>query len=394
MAGLLDGIRVIDFGRYVAAPYCGMMLADFGADVIRVDRIGGSEDRYLGPLAETGEGGFYLSINRNKRGLTLDLAKPEAAEVVRRLIASADLVIANMPLPVLKKAGLDYVSLQGIKADIILVMITTFGPDGPYAGRAGFDTIAQAMSGAMSLTGFPGPPVRSLVPFEDFGTALHAAFGAMAALLHRERTGQGQLVDASLLATGVTFMQPYLAEWQVKGIDRRQQGNTSYWASPSDVYQTADGWLVAAVIGGPMFARWARLVGREEMLDDARFSSDLGRADHHELVGGAMREWCRTRCTEAAIAALEEARIPAGPVYRLPEVLDDRQVRARELLRYLPFPGAAGDIPIADTPVRLSRAGGQVRGRAPTVGEHTEEILAELGYSAAQIEALRDAGVV
>src|SRR5215831_10516296 len=204
--GPLAGIRVVDFGRFIAGPYCAMLLADMGADVIRVDRRQGSEDRYLAPVAATGEGTYFLSLNRNKRSLTLDTAKPESAEIIRRLAARADVVVANLPIDVLKKMGLDYDALCAIKPDIILARVSTFGPDGPYAQRLGFDTVAQAMSGAMSLTGFPGAPVRDAVPFEDFGTALHTAFGVMVALYHRAHTGQGQLVDGSLLATGVTFM--------------------------------------------------------------------------------------------------------------------------------------------------------------------------------------------
>ncbi len=197
-AGPLAGIRVIDFGRFIAGPYCGMLLADMGADVIRVDRRQGSEDRYTGPVTEQGEGGAFLSLNRNKRSLTLDTSKPESAEVIRRLVKSADVVVANLPIAVMTKMGLDYASLHGLKPGIILARISTFGPDGPYANRSGFDTIAQAMSGAMSLTGFPdGPPVRSLVPFADYGTALHTAFGVVVALYHRAKTGEGQIVDGS-----------------------------------------------------------------------------------------------------------------------------------------------------------------------------------------------------
>src|SRR5271163_2635118 len=196
--GPLEGIRVIDFGRFIAGPYCGMLLADMGADVIRIDRRQGSEDRYTGPVAEGGEGGAFLSLNRNKRSLTLDPSKPGASEVIRRLVSGADVVIANLPVAVMAKMGIDYESLKALQPRIILARISTFGPDGPYAHRLGFDTVAQAMSGAMSMTGFPETPVRSVVPFEDYGTALHTAFGVMVALFQRTKTGKGQIVDGSL----------------------------------------------------------------------------------------------------------------------------------------------------------------------------------------------------
>src|ERR1051325_7420741 len=251
-SGPLAGIRVIDFGRFIAGPYCAMLLADMGADVIRVDRRQGSEDRYIAAITDNGEGGGFLSFNRNKRNLTLDTAKPESAEIIRRLVKNADVVVANLPMNVLRSMGLDYDSLRASKPDIILARISTFGPDGPYANRVGFDTAAQAMSGAMGLTGFPGAatqehsggpgvPVRDIVPFEDFGTALHTAFGVMVALYHRAQTGQGQIVDGSLLATGITFTQGLLAERAVLGIERRQLGNTSFYTAPSDAYPTKDG---------------------------------------------------------------------------------------------------------------------------------------------------------
>ena len=393
-AGALQGVRVIDFGRFIAGPYCGMLLADMGADVIRIDRRGGSEDRYIGPVAEGGEGGMFLSLNRNKRSLTLDPGQPQGAEIIRRLVAGADIVIANLPLEVMAKMGITYDSLRAIKPDIILVMISAFGPDGPYAHRVGFDTVAQAISGAMSLTGFPGPPIRSLVPFEDFGTALHAAFGAMVALYHRRKTGLGQLVDASLLASGVTFMQAFLAERYVTGRQRRQQGNAGFYSAPSDCYPVKDGWIVVAVIGGAMFRRWARLVGREDLLHDPRFQDDLSRGDQYETIAGIMTNWTSPRTSAEAIAALEEARIPSGPAHGLEQTLGDPQVRARELLKYVPFPGAPKDVPLANTPVRLSTTPGAIRHRAPFSGEHTDEVLEQLGYSSEEIAGLRRLQVV
>ncbi|HXB21315.1 MAG TPA: CoA transferase [Candidatus Solibacter sp.] len=393
-SGPLAGIRVVDFGRFIAGPYCGMLLADMGADVIRIDRRQGSEDRYPGPVTEGGEGGAFLSLNRNKRSLTLDTSKPDSAEIVRRLIRQADVVLANLPIGVMTKMGLDYDSLRAIKPDIILARISTFGPDGPYANRVGFDTVVQAMSGAMSLTGFPGPPIRALVNFEDYGTALHTAFGIMVALYHRAQTGQGQVVDGSLLATGVTFMQAMLAERHVLGTPREQRGNAGFYTAPADAYRAKDGWLIVLVIGTEMFARWARLVGREDFISDPRFANDLLRADNREAITDAMNAWLATRTIAAAIAELEKARIPAGPVLDLGQVLEDPQVKARELLRYVEYPGAPKPVPLADTAVRLSATPGSIRHRAPTLGEHTDEVLRELGYGPEDIAALHASEVV
>jgi crotonobetainyl-CoA:carnitine CoA-transferase CaiB-like acyl-CoA transferase len=393
-ASPLSGIRVIDFGRFIAGPYCAMLLADMGADVIRIDRRHGSEDRYLAPVTSGGEGAGFLSLNRNKRSLTLDPAKPGGAKIIARLVQSADVVVANLPIDVMKKMGLDYETLRTIRPDIILARISAFGPDGPYSHRLGFDTVAQAMTGAMSLTGFPGAPMRAIVPFEDFGTALHTAFGVVVALYHRKATGQGQLVDGSLLATGVAFMQGFYAEHHLLGIERRQTGNAGFYAAPVDNYRTQDGWIVVAVIGPEMFARWARLVGREDLLGDPRFADDLKRADHHDVITEIMNAWLASRSTANALAELERARIPAGPVMPATQVIDDPQVQARQLLQFVDYPGAPKPVPLASPAVRLSETPATIRVRAPMLGEHTDEVLREIGYADQEILELRRAEVV
>lgn len=391
----LQGIRVIDFGRFIAAPYCAMLLADFGADCIRVERREGGEDRFVGPVVESGEGGLYLNLNRNKRGITLDLGHPQSAAITHRLIASADIAIVNLPIDVMRKLRLDYDSLRQIKPDIILVMASAFGADGPYANRVGFDNVAQAMSGAAHLTGFADTaPVRATVSYVDYGTALHAAFGVMLALYERQKSGRGQVIDVSLLTTGVTFMLPLLAEKKLTGITRERQGNTSFYTAPGDIYPVKDGWLLLSVIGEPMFRRWARVVGREDLIDDPRCKDDLRRADHHALITQVMKDWGAERPLAEAIAAFEKARVPCGAVYNLDEVLNDPQVNARNLIGEVEFSGSSKPVPIANPALRLSQTPAAVRRPAPRLGEHTDEVLAELGFSATEIADWRAAGVI
>jgi crotonobetainyl-CoA:carnitine CoA-transferase CaiB-like acyl-CoA transferase len=246
----------------------------------------------------------------------------------------------------------------------------------------------------MSVTGTPGVPIRSMVPFEDFGTALHAAFGTMAALYEKQKTGRGQIVEASLLATGVTFMQTLLAEFHATGIERKQQGNTAFHVAPSDTYRTKDGWIIIQVMGNPMFKRWARLVGRADLIGDPRCADDITRANNHQLITEAMNAWSGQRTTEEAMRELEEARVPCGKVYDLGEVFDDPQVRARELIKFVEYPGSAQPVVVPNTPVRLSETAGEVRRRAPMLGEHTDEVLLELGFSADELAAFRAAGVI
>ena len=390
----LAGIRVIDFGRFIAAPYAGMLLADFGADVIRVERREGGEDRVVGPVTPDGLGGMFINLNRNKRGMTLDLGHQASRPIVERLIKSADVVILNLPPGVLRKLKLDEASLRQLKSDLILVTATAFGSTGPEADRVGFDSVAQAKSGAMSLMGFPGPPVRSLVPFADYGTALHAAFGAMAALYRRRETGQGALVDVSLLATSVAFMYPFLAERAHTPIRRSQAGNTGFYTSPSDTYATSDGWVMIPTIGDWMFGRWARLVEREEWIDDPRFADDVLRAEQADEIGRVASDWCAARTTEEAVTALLEARIPAAPVNSLDDALADPQIAALDLLGLKPTGDDPNAVPLARTPVTLDPTPPPAPTPPPQLGEHTDQVLAELGYSAEEIRSFHESNVV
>jgi crotonobetainyl-CoA:carnitine CoA-transferase CaiB-like acyl-CoA transferase len=393
--GVLAGIRVLDFGRFIAGPFCGALLADHGADVIRVDKVGGSEDRYLLPLADSGEGGLYMQVNRGKRSLSLNPTAPEGRAIVKALIERADIVIANMPSSTLESMGLDFASVSAINARAILVATNAFGKAGPDAHKLGFDGIGQALSGTVFMSGEPDAPRRASVNWVDFGTAISAAFGALLALMARERSGRGQEVSGSLMATALTFSNAMLIEQAISKPDRVPQGNLGYGSAPADLFKCSDGrWLMVQVVGQPLWQRFCRMLAAPEWIDDPRFANDLARGKHAAVVSERLGAWCAARSRADAIEAFEAARIPAGPVHGPQDALDDAHVRASGILREMAFPGSPRPAPVVDTPIRLSETPGAIRSRAPLLGEHTGAILAELGYSPAQVTRLRNAGVV
>jgi crotonobetainyl-CoA:carnitine CoA-transferase CaiB-like acyl-CoA transferase len=396
LSGVLDGIRVLDFGRYIAGPFCAALLADLGAEVIRIERIGGGEDRPFIPVGAGPDGGgaMFLAMNRNKLGMTLDPAASKGREIVKRLVSTADVVIANLPPQVLRALALDLDSLRRVKPDIILTTVTGFSAGGPLSHKHGFDGIGQAMSGATYLSGTPEQPIAIKLPWVDFGTACLSAFGTLAALIERGKTGRGQKVEGALLRTAIAFANATLIEQALTGVDRKATLNRGFNAAPADIFRCADGWIVATVIGRAMFRRWSRMIGEDHWLADPRFGNDQSRADNGEVISARMNEWCAERSCAEALAALEEANIVAGQVYSPQQALDDPHIRAARLLEEVAYPGLKDAVPLAPTPIELSETPGTYRRPAPLLSEHTDEILGSLGYDKAEIAALRREGVV
>ncbi|PHQ71017.1 MAG: formyl-CoA transferase [Sneathiella sp.] len=396
MENILSGIRVLDFGRYIAGPYCATVLADFGAEVIRIEKIDGSEDRFVTPLTEdqTGDGGLFQQMGQNKLGITLNPMKEEGREVVRRLVKTADVVVANLPIETLQAMGLDYESLKAIKEDIILTHASVFGDEGPYKNRVGFDGLGQAMSGIMHMSGKDGEPRKLYGPWVDFTTALMGALGTMAALQHRDKTGEGQLVGTSLYGSAILIGSVTLMEQAMLQLNRVGTANRGQGAGPADTFQTKDGWVLVQSLGRPLFERWTKLIGEDHWLSDPRFQTDQQRGDHNHIISERMAKWCAERTTKEAIAAMDEVRLPCGPVMTPQEVLEDPQLAAMGLLKKVAYPGFEGGVPLTELPIKMSKTDTSIKHRAPTLGEHTDVIMRELGYSDEEIADLRSRRVV
>lgn len=390
----LDNIRVLDFGRYVAGPYCATLLADFGADVIRIERPGGNEDRTIAPVTEDGEGSLFLQINRNKRSLTLDPRSEEGREITRRLVATADVVVVNVPDSALSRMGLDYDTLAAIKPDIILANVSSFGPRGPWADRPGFDSVGQAMSGSAYLSGTGEPPYRTPITWVDHASALYTAFGVMVALHERERTGRGQKVDTSLLGSALAFSSTFLIEQALTSPNRTAIGNRSFLNGPTDVFQTKDGWIVTQVVSDRIFIRWAKLIGEEHWLEDPRFVDDQARGDNGEILSERMAKWCKTRGRAEALDALAEAGIPAGPVLNPQQAFDHPQTAAMNFFEQVELGKSQGSAPLMRPPVELTATPARIRRSPPAAGEHADELLNELGYDIDAIAQMREDAVI
>lgn len=391
---LLNDVRVLDFGRYIAGPFCAALLGDLGADVIRVEKVDGSEDRFITPVSRNGDGAGFMQLNRNKRGITLNPRTPEGRQILERLIPTADVVIANLPPDTLATMGLDYESLCTHRSDIILTTSTAFGASGPYATRVGFDGVAQAMSGNLHMTGNADEPTKNYFPYVDFTTASLNAMATLAAIIHRTKNGEGQHVQGCLLASALSIANGTMIEQALLGVNRSGTGNRGQTSAPSDTFQTKDGWILVQVVGNPLYERWARLMGEDSWLVDSKYSTDESRGLHAVDISSRMQEWTSSRTTTEAVKALEDARIPCGEVLSPQGALDNEQVQSMGFLESIEYPGIDTPAPIAHMPMDFSTLDVSIRRRAPTLGEHTNEILESLGFDKSEIISFKNARAI
>lgn len=389
----LTGIRVLDLGRFIAGPFCGVLLADLGADVIKIELPGrGDEIRYHGVLVD-GESSYFVGLNRSKRSLTLDLKAEEGRAIFRRLVQEADVVLENFRPDVMRKLGLHYEALRDINPAIIYCGISGFGKDGPYAFRPSFDFIAQGMSGLMSVTGFPDrEPVRVGIPISDYVAATYAAYGILAAVVARQRTGAGQEVQISLVDAMVSLLSYQADKYFGQGEVPDRGGNDHGVASPYGTFKALDGYINIAPAGDAMWERLARALGREDLIQDPRFLTNDLRRENRQAINGIINEITCKRTMSDWIEYLNKAGIPCGPIYNLGQTFADPQIKHQGMVLEIAQP--SGKLKTLGFPLKLSRTPAALHRPAPQLGQHTEEILTSLGYAPARIEDLRARGVI
>jgi crotonobetainyl-CoA:carnitine CoA-transferase CaiB-like acyl-CoA transferase len=402
MAGALDGLRVVDLTRVVAGPLCAQMLGDLGADVAKVERRGDGDDlRALGPPFVPGseDSTYFVSLNRNKRSVSVDFAKPEGAAILKRMAARADVLVENFRAGTLARYGLSYDDLRAVNPRLVYCSITGFGQDGPYAGRSGYDFVAQAMAGLMEVTGEAdgtpgGGPQRVGVPVADMFTGFAATVAILAALRHRDATGQGQLIDVNLFETMTSLMQAPMSSWLNAGREFPRSGNDSPVAVPYGVFDGSDAKFVIGVLNDREFVRLADALGHQEWAEDPRFKRARDRSEHRAALLDRMRTLLRTRPRAEWLARLEVAKITSGPINTARDVEADPHIAARGMIVEVPH-HAGGTVRVAASPLRLGATPATYRHGIPAPGGDTDAVLAEFaGMDAAEIAAARAAGVV
>jgi glutaryl-CoA transferase len=393
--GPLEHIRVLDLSRILAGPWAGQILADLGADVIKVERPGvGDDTRGWGPpfLKDrdgnpTSDAGYFLFVNRGKRSVTLDLSTPEGQETVRAIAARSDVVLENFKVGTLAKFGLAYADLKAVKPDLIYASVTGFGQSGPRKDQAAYDFMIQAMGGLMSVTGerddMPGGgPQKVGVPIVDIMTGMYTAIGVLAALARRAETGRGDYVDIAMLDVQVSFLANQAMNYLISGRPPRRNGNRHPNIQPQDVFACRDGYVVLAVGNDGQFAKLCQVLGRPELAADERYATNAARVAHNPELTRIIADILATDDMAAWSEKLAAAGVPSGPINPIPTVFEDPQVKHREMLVELPHP-AAGTVPQVASPLRFAEAPIAYRRAPPLLGEHTQEVLDELGISAA-----------
>jgi formyl-CoA transferase len=384
----LAHLRVLDLSRVRAGPSCVRQLADFGADVIKIESPPGLDPNE--GMGGARDGSDFQNLHRNKRSMTLNLKLAEGKEVFARLAKTADVVVENYRPDVKYRLGVDYESLAKINPRLILASVSGFGQDGPYVERPGFDQIAQGMSGLMSVTGLPGQgPVRAGAAIADVAAGLFAALGVLTALAERERSGRGQWVQSSLLHAGIALADFQAARYLKEGEVPRQVGNDHPTSMPTSAYKTADGYINVAASGDGMWQRLCKAIGREELLARPEFKDQPARAKNRAALNAELNAALARKTGADWIEALNAAGVPCGPIYTMDQVFADPQVQHIRAAAEVRHP-RLGTYRVVNQAVRLSRTPATMATASPELGEHTDEVLAELGYSAAQIAALRD----
>jgi formyl-CoA transferase len=392
--GALAGLRVVDQTQVMAGPFCSMLLADLGADVVKVEPPGGEETRAMPPTLPPGISAAFLAVNRNKRGLLLDLKQPEGVAVLKTLAATADVLVENYRPGVARRLGVDYATLAPLNPRLIYCSISGFGQTGPYASRGGYDLIAQGMSGIMSVTGSEGgPPVKVGVPVTDLGAGLFAVVGILAAVRARHRTGRGQLVDTSLFEAGLALSVWETAEYWFAGRTPGPKGTAHRMSAPYQAFRASDGAFTVGASNVRLWPRFAALLGLEHLTRDPRFDTVANRLANRAALEALVEEVTVTRSRAEWLERCEAAGIPAGPIYTIPEALADPHAVARGMVQEVEHPGI-GPVKSLGNPVKLSRTPAAVRKSAPDPGEDTDAVLAELGYSREAIADLRARKVV
>ncbi len=391
----LQGIKVIDFSQILAGPFCTMLLADMGADVVKIEKPNGGDDtRRYGPPFIEGESAAFLTLNRNKRSIILDLKSEQGIAIVRRMLEDADVMIHNFRPGVVDRMGLAYDDVSAINPAIVYCTVSGFGTTGPYSSRAGFDLVAQGMSGLMSINGFPGaPPAKVGVPMADLNTGMFCAYGILTAYINRLTTGQGQHVDASLIESGIAYTLYESATYFATGEVAGPLGSAHRMIAPYQAFATQDGYINIGAANQNNWERMCRAVGREDLLDDDRFASNPERMVSIEALTPIMEETFRTQTTAHWVETLEKAGVPCGPIYNIEQVYADPHVQSRDMAVELEHP-KSGAIRNIGVPVKLSDTPGSVRTPAPLLGQHSDEVLAQFGYAATDITAFKNAGVL